>query len=114
MLRRFSYYYVCKKSRHIFPFYSQLQLMSSSVPNKKEATTVSGKCAYPISSSHCIVVICVALPFVLPDVHKVVAPIQSADPLFLMSARLAGAASSGIADGGSAGTNHEPRRDCKL
>ena len=30
-----------------------------------------------------IVVICVALPFVLPDVHKVVAPIQSADPLFL-------------------------------
>jgi hypothetical protein len=61
-----------------------------------------------------IVVICVALPFVLPDVHKVVAPIQSADPLFLMSARLAGAASSGIADGKSAGTNHEPRRDCKL
>ena len=30
-----------------------------------------------------IVVICVALPFVLPDMHRVVAPIQSVAPLFL-------------------------------
>ena len=61
-----------------------------------------------------IVVICVALPFVLPDMHRVVAPIQSVAPLFLMFACLAGAASSGIADGVTAGTNHEPRRDCNL
>ena len=66
-----------------------------------------------------IVVICVlslfiALPFVLPDMHRVAAPIHSAAPLFLVSACLAGAASFGIADGATAGTNREPRRDHKL
>ena len=62
----------------------------------------------------CIVVICVALRFVLPDVHRVVASIQSAAPLFLMSACLAGAASSDIADGAAGGTNREPHRDRTL
>ena len=56
----------------------------------------------------------IALPFVIPDVHGVAARIHSAAPLFLMTACLVGAASSGIADGATAGTNREPRRDRKL